>query len=115
MRIPTHRPPTHPGEMLEEEFRKPLELSQARLAELLGIPFQRVNRIINKKQTVTIDTALRLSALFGTTPQFWLNMQHAWDLYHALHSDEARRIQKTVRPFQAASAPSRKAAEPHRG
>jgi len=85
--------------MLEEEFLKPLELSQSRLAELLEVPFQRVNRIIHKKQAVTIDTALRLSALFGMSPQFWLNLQHGWDLYQAMHSTEARQIQKAIRPL----------------
>ncbi len=104
MRIPTHRLPTHPGEMIEEEFLKPLELSQSRLAELLEVPFQRINRIINKKQAVTIDTALRLSALFGTSPQFWLNLQHGWDLYQAMHSKEARQIQKAIRPHSKAVA-----------
>ncbi|MBM3461854.1 MAG: HigA family addiction module antidote protein [Armatimonadetes bacterium] len=106
MRIPTHRSPTHPGEMLEEEFMKPLGLSQSRLAELLEVPFQRINRIVNKKQAVTIDTALRLSALLGTSPQFWLNLQHGWDLYEAMHSKEAHQIQKTIRPFSQRRAAS---------
>ena len=102
MRIPKHRPPTHPGEMLAEEFMGPLGLSQTRLAELLGVPFQRVNRIINKRQAVTMDTALRLAALFGTSPQFWLNLQHVWDLYMALRSTEAERIRKTIKPLRSA-------------
>ena len=99
MRIPTNRPPTHPGAMLDEEFLKPLGLSQSELAQRLGVPFQRVNRIINKKQAVTIDTALRLSALLGTTPQLWLDLQHGYDLYQALHSKEARQIEKSIQPL----------------
>jgi len=90
--------------MLEEEFMKPLGLSQSRLAELLEVPFQRINRILNKKQAVTIDTALRLSALLGTSPQFWLNLQHGWDLYQAMHSKEAHQIQKAIRPLSQVAA-----------
>jgi len=84
IRIPTHRAPTHPGEMLEEEFLKPYGMTQSRLAELTGVPFQRINQIVNGKRGVTPDTALRLSRVFGTSPQFWLNMQNAWDMYHTL-------------------------------
>ncbi len=83
MRIPTHRPPTHPGEMLVEEFLIPWKLTQVELAERIGVPFQRVNQIVRQKRSVTPDTALRLARLFGTTPGFWLNLQQRWDLYHA--------------------------------
>ncbi len=86
MKIPTHRPPTHPGEMLREEFLEPLGLTQQRLAELLFVSYPRINELVNSKRSVTPDTALRLSKLFSTTPDFWLNGQLAWDLYHAANA-----------------------------
>lgn len=86
IRVPTHRPPVHPGEMLLEEFLNPLEISQSQLASAIRVPFQRVNLIVNGKRGITSDTALRLSRALGTTPDFWLNLQLRWDLYHSLHS-----------------------------
>ena len=86
MKIPTHRPPTHPGEMLRKEFLEPLNLTQQQLAELLFVSYPRINELINGKRGVTPDTALRLSKLFSTTPDFWLNGQLAWDLYHAANT-----------------------------
>lgn len=82
-RIPTHRPPTHPGEMLKEEFLVPLELTQRELAERLGVSYVRLSEIIHGKRGVTPDTALRLEQVLGADAQFWLNLQMAWDLYHA--------------------------------
>jgi addiction module HigA family antidote len=84
----------HPGEVLREEFLGPLGLSQVDLADHLGIPFQRVNMIVREKRAVTPDTALRLSKLFGTTVDFWMNLQLACDVYEAEHSPDARSIQK---------------------
>jgi addiction module HigA family antidote len=95
--VPTHRPPVHPGEVLVEEFLKPLAISQVELAERLGITFQRVNAIANERRRVTPDTALRLAKVFGTSAAFWLNLQQARDLYEAMHSDEAKDIQKIER------------------
>lgn len=86
IRVPTHRPPVHPGEMLLEEFLNPLGISQSQLASAIRVPFQRVNLIVNGKRGITSDTALRLSRALGTTPDFWLNLQLRWDLYHSLHS-----------------------------
>ena len=79
-RLPTHRAPTHPGEMLTAELLEPLGMTQVELAERIHVPFQRVNRIVRRKRAVTPDTALRLSRLFGTSAEFWLNLQQAWDL-----------------------------------
>ncbi len=90
VRIPTHRAPTHPGEMLLEEFLKPLGLSQTELAERLGVSYPRVNELVHGKRDMTPDTALRLERLLGVEAQFWLNLQLAWDLYHAQHSPAAR-------------------------
>jgi addiction module HigA family antidote len=103
VRIPTDRAPTHPGEMLVQEFLKPLGITQSRLATLIGVPFQRVNRVINRKQAVTIDTALRFARLFGTTPDFWLNLQRAWDLYELMRQPAAARIAK-IKRFKGAAA-----------
>lgn len=83
VRIPTHRPPTHPGEMLLEEFLLPMGLTQRRLADALEVPYQRINEIINGKRGITPSTALRLARFFGMTPDFWMNLQLRWDLYHA--------------------------------
>jgi addiction module HigA family antidote len=83
--------------MLLEEFLKPLSLSQRDVAESLGISYVRLNEIINGRRGVTPDTALRLEALFGMSAQFWLNVQLAWDLYHAMHTRDAADIRKIKR------------------
>lgn len=81
--IPTHRVPTHPGEMLLEEFLAPMNLTQRELSEAIGVPYQRVNELVNGRRGVTPSTALRLARYFGTTSGFWMNLQARWDLYHA--------------------------------
>ncbi len=101
MRIPTNRAPVTPGEMLEEEFLKPLGISQSELARRLGISFPRVNEVIKGKRPLTPDTALRLGYLFGTTPDFWLNIQHACDLYELHHSKKARAVKREVKRLPA--------------
>lgn len=83
--------------MLAAEFMTPHGLTQVELAELIGVPFQRVHLILKAKRAVTPDTALRLARLLGTTPEFWLNMQQAWDLYHAQHAPDAKRIGRIKR------------------
>ena len=80
---PTNRPPTHPGEMLLEEFLNPMKLSQVELARRMGVPIQRVNTLINGKRGITAQTALLLSRELKTTPEFWMNLQCAYDLYEA--------------------------------
>ena len=82
VRIPTNRPPTHPGEMLLAEFLEPLGLTQKHLADSIHVPYQRINEIINGKRGVTPSTALRLAKFFGVSSDFWLNLQLRWDLYH---------------------------------
>lgn len=81
--VPTHRPPTHPGEILLEEFLKPLGLTQVTAAARMGIPLNRLNEIVRRRRGMTADTALRLARLLGTSPEFWMNLQTTWDLYHA--------------------------------
>ena len=78
--IPENRIPTHPGVILLEEFLKPLELTQVALARHLGIPTQRVNEIVRGKRGITPETAWLFSGAFGTTPQFWLNLQMQHEL-----------------------------------
>jgi len=83
IRVPTHREPTHPGEMLLEEFLKPMGLSQQDLSRAIYVPYQRVNEIVNRRRGITPGTALRLGRFFGNTPAFWMNLQLRWELYHA--------------------------------
>lgn len=94
VRLPSHRPPTHPGEMLLEEFLKPLGVSQSACAVRLGVSFPRLNEIIRGKRGVTVDTALRFAQLTGTSAQFWLGLQFDWDLWHARRTEEAQRIRQ---------------------
>lgn len=81
--IPNHREPTHPGEILLEEFLKPMNLSQVELAARMGVPIQRVNTLIGGRRDMTAETALLLSRTLKTTPEFWMSLQVAYDLYHA--------------------------------
>ena len=96
VRVPTHRVPTHPGEMLLEEFLDPLSLSQRELADGIDVPYQRVNELVNGRRGVTPSTALRLAKFLGNTPGFWLSLQQRWDLYHAQRKDASalRRIRR---------------------
>ncbi len=95
-RLPTHRPPTHPGEMLLEEFLRPLGISQSAFAIRLGVSFPRLNEIINAKRSVTSDTALRFAQVTGMSADFWLGLQQDWDLWHAVRSDDAAAIRRLV-------------------
>ncbi len=85
--LPTHRPPTHPGEMLLEEFLEPLGVSQVEAAKRMSIPFQRLNAIIKGRGGgVSADTALLFEALTRWDAQIWLTLQARWDLWHALRT-----------------------------
>ena len=88
-RIPTNREPTHPGEMLVEEFLAPMNITQRDLAKAIHVPYQRVNELVNRKRGVSPSTALRLARFFGVTPDFWLNLQTRWDLYKAQEKEQA--------------------------
>ena len=91
-RLPKNRPPTHPGEMLFEEFVKPLMITQTELARRLGVSYPRLNEIIKGRRSVTPDTALRLSRVLGMSADFWLGLQQDWDLWHMMNSPEADKI-----------------------
>jgi addiction module HigA family antidote len=97
VRIPTHRAPTHPGEMLLEEFLNPMGITQRELAEKIHVPYQRVNEIINKRRGITPSTALRLAKLFRVSEDFWMNLQLRWDLYRA-RLNESKEL-KEIRPL----------------
>ncbi|MBI3966891.1 MAG: HigA family addiction module antidote protein [Chloroflexi bacterium] len=81
--IPKERAPTPPGEILLREFLEPLGLTQVEAARRLGIPLNRLNEVIRDRRRITADTALRLARLLNTSPEFWLNLQGARDLYEA--------------------------------
>ena len=99
VRVPTHREPTHPGEMLIEEFLVPMGITQRELASSIHVPYQRINEIINKRRGVTPSTALRLAKFFGMSEDFWMNLQLRWDLYKAKRV-EAEEL-KTIKPFHS--------------
>jgi addiction module HigA family antidote len=101
VRVPTHRTPTHPGEMLLEEFLHPMGITQKDLAENIHVPYQRINEIINGRRGVTPSTALRLAKFFNMSADFWMNLQLRWDLYFA-QQDESD-VLETIQPYSMAS------------
>ncbi len=103
VRVPTDREPTHPGEMLLQEFLLPLGMTQRDLATGIQVPFQRVNEVVRGRRGITPSTALRLSRYFGTTPDFWMNLQLRWDLFHAQRT-EGEQIDR-IRPRELVEAP----------
>jgi len=105
VRIPTHREPTHPGEMLLEEFLHPMNITQRELAKAIRVPYQRVNEIINQRRGISPGTALRLSRFFGVSEDFWLNLQLRWDLYRAKRK-EAEEL-SAISPFTDEEHPAR--------
>lgn len=90
--------PVHPGEVLLEEFLKPMGLSQNRLALDIGVPPRRINEIVLAKRRITADTALRLARYFGTSPQFWLGLQNDYDLDTANESLGSR-LEREVKTY----------------
>jgi len=102
---PTHRAPTHPGEMLSEEFLRPLHLKQKDVAAAIGISLQRLNEIVKGKRGITPDTAIRFAKYFGTTPELWLNLQSAYDLHEALGAADSRAIER-IKPIAVLQDPA---------
>ena len=92
--------PTHPGEILLEEFLQPLEISQYRLAKGISVPPRRINEIVHGKRRITADTALRLARYFGTTDRFWLNLQTRYDL--DIEKDHLGAALDQIHPLQSA-------------
>lgn len=93
--------PVHPGEVLLEEFIKPMKLSQNRLAIDIGVDTRRINEIVLGKRAITADTALRLSRFFGNSPQFWMGLQSQYDLDVA-QDQLGKRLDREVRPYATA-------------
>lgn len=99
----TNLPPVHPGEVLLEDFMKPLGLSQYRVAMDIGVAPLRISQIVHGKRAITVDTALRLARYFGTTPGIWLRLQARYDLEVAQEklADQIDREVKVLRPVAA--------------
>jgi len=93
-------PPTHPGDVLREDFLKPLGLTQYALAKAIGVPQIRVSEIVNGKRAVTPDTALRLARYFRTTAEFWMGMQTTYDLETA-RDQKGPKIESQIKPYAA--------------
>ena len=92
--------PIHPGEVLLDEFLKPMSISQYRLAKEISVPPRRINEIVQKKRGISADTALRLGRYFNMSPEFWMNLQGHYDL-EAERDKLAHKLEKTVRVYAA--------------
>ena len=99
VRVPTNRTPTHPGEMLLEEFLSPMGISQRDLADNIHVPYQRINEIINGRRGITPSTALRLAKFFDMSADFWMNLQLRWDLYFA--QQDENKVLETIHSYSA--------------
>ncbi len=82
--IELQREPTHPGEILKEEFLEPMGITQTKLAKALHTSFRAINEIVNQKRGITVEMAIKLAKYFGTSPELWLNLQNSYDLYKVL-------------------------------
>ena len=102
MRIPTNRPPVHPGEILLEEFMKPYSMTQTEIAQRIGVSRKYISEIINGRKGISTDMALRLSRLFGTSPELWLNGQIAWDVWHAMQGETVSKLE-AIEPVAASA------------
>ncbi len=92
-------PPVHPGEILQEEFLKPMDLSQNQLALSIRVPTSRISEIVRGKRRITADTALRLGRFFSMSPQFWMNLQSQYELAVA-RDDLMGRLDREVQPLE---------------
>ncbi|KKK72294.1 hypothetical protein LCGC14_2905320 [marine sediment metagenome] len=97
MKTPTNRPPIHPGEILLEEFMKPYGMTQTEIAQRIGVSRKHISEVVNSRKGISTDMALRLSKLFGTSPELWLNGQIAWDVWHAMRGENAIKLE-TIEP-----------------
>ena len=97
LRLPTDRPPTPPGVVLAEEFLTPMGLTQSEVARAIGVSFQRLNGVVNGRRELTTSTALRLARYFGTSAEFWINLQRNHDLWATLREEGAEI--ETIEPF----------------
>lgn len=102
IRVPTKRQPTHPGEMLAEEFLSPMGISQRKLAKGINVSYRQVNEIVNQRRGVSPSMALRLAKFFRTSGTFWMSLQQRWDLYEVQEA-EATDL-KRIRPHATLAA-----------
>ena len=93
MRMPTSRAPIHPGEILLEEFMKPHGMTQTEIARRIGVSRKHISELVNRRKGISTDIALRLSRLFGTSPELWLNGQIAWDVWHAMRGENSYKLE----------------------
>jgi addiction module HigA family antidote len=100
IRLPTNRQPTHPGEMLREEFLAPMQIDEQRLAESIHVSRDRITKIISERKDIDPSIALRLARFFGMSSDFWLNLQLRWDLYQTQQAES--QDLKAIRPHVAA-------------
>lgn len=98
IRVPTRRQPTHPGEMLAEEFLLPMGISQRKLAQGINVSYWQVNEIVNQRRGVSPSMALRLARFFRTSGAFWMSLQQRWDLYEVQKAEAADL--KRIRPHE---------------
>jgi addiction module HigA family antidote len=101
--LTTKRKPATVGEILVEEFMRPLDLTQCALAEAMGVPRKQVNQFCNDRRAVTAPTALTLARVFGNSPDFWLNVQRRTDLWEALHSPRELARNERAKPVPSAA------------
>jgi addiction module HigA family antidote len=97
VRVPTHRAPAHPGEMLLEEFLLPMKITQQELASAIHVSYRNINALVNRRSKMTISIALRLAKYFGVSAAFWMNLQLRWDLYHVEQSEN--KDLKKIQPY----------------
>lgn len=93
MKMPSNRPPIHPGEILLEEFMKPYGMTQTEIARRIGVSRKHISEVVNGRKGISTDMALRLSRLFGTSPELWLNGQIAWDVWNAMRGENACKLE----------------------
>ncbi len=93
--------PIHPGEILLEDFLQPTEMSRSALAKAIGVPAPRINDIVLCRRGITADTAMRLAAFIGTTPEFWINLQSSYELDVARQKTDLVEIVEKIEPYQA--------------
>jgi addiction module HigA family antidote len=100
IRVPTNKPPIHPGEMLFEEFLSPMQIDEQQLAESIHVPPERIKEIITERKSINPSIALRLAKYFGMSPDFWMNLQLRWDLYQTQQAESE--ALNSIRPHVAA-------------
>jgi addiction module HigA family antidote len=98
-RLPTHRPPVHPGEVLEEEFLKPLGINLSEFARRIEVSYPRLHEIVRGKRGISTDTALRLERVTGLSAESWLTMQQSWDIWHLRRDPEEMRKVEHLQPL----------------